>query len=305
MIIKYGNFDVTKQVYKYLVKDKYIYIPCSDFLRVHIFGNNKYGVHKDISIDNVIYNTDVFIDENNTIFTNNVPENIRDMFLYAPFFINYNEKLLNIHNELKIDYGYLQQEYPEQIMSVRYLTGKEKILEIGGNIGRNSIVIGYILNKNNNNNLVSLETNTEDAKKLEYNRDLNKLDFYVENAALSKRKLIQKGWNTIPVDECNEEDKNKYVEVKTITWEELNKKYNIVFDTLILDCEGAFYYILQDMPEILDNIKLILVENDYFNNERKKYVDSVLIKNGFYLDYTNCHTENIIHDNFYEAWIRD
>lgn len=305
MIIKYGTVDVTKQVYKYLMKERCIYIPGNDYIRVHIFGDNKYGVHKNITIDDVIYNTDVFIDNDNTIFTNNVPENIRDIFLNTPFFINYNEKLLNIHKELKIEYGYLHQEYPEQIMSVRYLTGKEKILEIGGNIGRNSIIIGYILNKNNNNNLVSLETNTEDAKKLEYNRDLNKLDFYIENAALSKRKLLQKGWNTIPADECNEENKNKYIEVNTITWEELNKKYNIAFDTLILDCEGAFYYILQDMPEILDNIKLILVENDYFNDEHKKYVDSVLIKNGFYLDYTNCHSENIILDNFYEAWIRD
>ena len=30
------------------------------------------------------------------------------------------------------------------------------------------------------------------------------------------------------------------------------------FDTLILDCEGAFYNILKDMPEILDNINLII-----------------------------------------------
>ena len=38
-------------------------------------------------------------------------------------------------------------------MAVRYLTGNEKVLEFGGNIGRNSLVIAHILN----NNSVSLE----------------------------------------------------------------------------------------------------------------------------------------------------
>ena len=32
-----------------------------------------------------------------------------------------------------------------------------------------------------------------------------------------------------------------YKPVNTITLEELNNKYNIEFDTLVLDCEGAFY----------------------------------------------------------------
>jgi hypothetical protein len=73
--------------------------------------------------------------------------------------------------------------------------------------------------------------------------------------------------------------------VNTITLDQLNRKYNIQFDTLVLDCEGAFYYILMDMPEILDNIKLIIMENDYLNFSEKQYIDDVLIKNNFYRDY--------------------
>jgi hypothetical protein len=53
----------------------------------------------------------------------------------------------------------------------------------------------------------------------------------------------------------------------------LGKKYNIDFDTLVLDCEGAFYYILNDFPEILENIKTIFVENDYNDIEHKNFVD--------------------------------
>jgi len=41
-----------------------------------------------------------------------------------------------------------------------------------------------------------------------------------------------------------------------------------------------------DMPEILDNINLIIMENDYYVLEQKKYIDNILTKNNFYVDYT-------------------
>jgi hypothetical protein len=31
-------------------------------------------------------------------------------------------------------------------------------------------------------------------------------------------------------------------------------------NTLVLDCEGAFYWILKDMPDILNNIEKILMD---------------------------------------------
>jgi hypothetical protein len=93
-----------------------------------------------------------------------------------------------------------------------------------------------------------------------------------------------------------------YKEVNTITWEELNKKYNIQFDTLVLDCEGAFYNILMDMPEILDNIKLIIMENDYHNITKKEYVDEVLLKNNFHMSCSEGGGWGPCKDYFYEVW---
>lgn len=121
-------------------------------------------------------------------------------------------------------------------MAIRYLTGNEKVLEIGGNIGRNSLIIASILNNNNNNNFVTLESDGNISKQLIENRDLNNFNFYIESSALSKRKLIQKVWDTIPSDTLQE----GYNWINTITFHELKIKYNIDFDTLILDCEGAF-----------------------------------------------------------------
>jgi len=203
----------------------------------------------------------------------------------------------HIHSKLLIKYGSFQEELPEQIMTVQYLTGYEKILEIGGNIGRNSLVISYILG-NNAKNLVVLESDTDIYNQLKENRDLNNMTFYIENSALSQRPLIQKGWNTILSDIVLP----GYKPVNIITFDKLKQKYKIEFDTLVLDCEGAFYYILQDMPEILENIKLIIMENDYTDITHKKYVDNILTGNGFYLKYKKSGGWGPCYNNFFEVW---
>ena len=225
------------------------------------------------------------------MFTNIIENIIQNI---TQFYIN--EKIKNIHSKLILKYGSLNEELPEQKMVVRYLTGNEKVLEIGGNIGRNSLVIASILK--NNNNFVTLESDVNIANQLIENRELNHFNFHVENSALSNRKLIQKGWNTIPSETVNK----GYTQVKTITLDNLKTKYNIEFDTLVLDCEGAFYYILMDMPEILNNINLIIMENDYLDILKKNYIDEILIKNNFYTDYVESGGWGPCKNNFFEVW---
>lgn len=215
-------------------------------------------------------------------------------------------QLQKIHSNLKLKYGTFNDEFPEQLMAVKYLTGNEKILELGGNIGRNSLVMAYILKQKGNNSLVTFECDSGISEKLKENREINGMNFFIERSALSERKLIQRGWNTIASDVIIE----GYKRVNTITLNELNAKYNIVFDTLIIDCEGAFYYILKDMPDILNNIKLIITENDYRDIEHKNYIDEILKKNNFYVEYSEKGSQEAFdlkfpcYLNFYEVWKR-
>ena len=204
--------------------------------------------------------------------------------------------LEDLHSKLKLDFGTFKDEYPEQLMAFKYLKGPEKVLEIGGNIGRNTLIIASILD--NQKNLVSLESDTDISKQLEHNKQLNNMSFLIENAALSTKKLIQKGWDTIPSDVVLD----GYKSVNTITYSELLKKYNIEFDTLILDCEGAFYYILQDMPEVLNNINLIIMENDYHDINNKNYIDEVLKKSGFSVIHSEAGGWGPCSNNFFEVW---
>jgi hypothetical protein len=143
-----------------------------------------------------------------------------------------------------------------------------------------------------------LESSEPIFHKLKENRDLNGINFNIENSALSKRKLIQREWDTIPSDELLD----GYSEVNIISFDELQEKYSIVFDTLVLDCEGAFSYILMDMPEILDNINLVIMENDYLNISHKNYVDDMLVENNFKRVYAESGGWGCCYKNFYEVW---
>ena len=293
MRIYYGvinnNMEVTDICMKQ-IKNNIIIIPCDDTSRANIFTDPLFGVHKKIfiEINDMINDYDEYVQININVLTRQI-EIIDDNDI-----IN---KLSNIHSKLKINHGVLNDEIPEQRMAVRYLTGHEKVLEIGGNIGRNSLVIASIVN---NANMVTLECDPTIASQLTENRDLNNFNFHIERAALSNRKLIQMEWDTIPSDTLLD----GYKWVNTITWDELKNKYNIEFDTLVLDCEGAFYYILMDMPQILDNIHLIIMENDYRNVTHKQYVDEVLIKNNFKVNYVEQGGWEPCYNNFFEVWKR-
>lgn len=204
--------------------------------------------------------------------------------------------LYQIHSKLHFQHGSLSEEYPEQLMVARFLPEDAKVLELGGNIGRNTCVIASILS--NSRTLVSLETCTRDAEILKLNCRANNFEFQVENSALSRIPLIQSGWNTIPSNVVLP----GYFKVNTITFEELQKKYGIIFDTLVADCEGALYYILRYDPNVLKNIKLIIIENDFTNIEHFHFVQNVFKENGFSIAYNQSGGWPPCNAWFYQVW---
>lgn len=283
--IENNYIDVTDICLSRLMKNNIITIPSDDSNRANFFTDPLLGILKKIFIDNNGFTEyDAFTSIKINLLTNKI---------HTTNEINVMNKLISIQSKLQLNYGSFQEELPEQKMSVRYLTGNEKVLEIGGNIGRNSCIISSICN-----HLVTLETDFNIATQLSENKELNQLSFHIENSALSNRKLIQSGWQTIPSDTLSE----GYNWVNTITYGELITKYNIEFDTLVLDCEGAFYYILMDTPEILNNIQLIIMENDYNDISHKNYIDDILTKNNFYRDYVEGNGWGPCEHFFFEVW---
>lgn len=287
-----NKIDVTDIILKNWLSSNTIHIPNDDIVRFKTFNKDPaYGVVKSIFIltDD---NKETEIDSSTTV----------EIFLDTKQIIikkNVANKLSSIQNSLNLAYGHWNEEYPEQLLSVCHIEPDAKVLEIGGNIGRNSLIIASLLN--NQENLVVLETNKTFFEQLEFNRQINKYSFNTENAGLSNHKLIQRGWNTFTIDK-NDPTPDGFVEVNTISYKDLINKYKIKFDTLVLDCEGAFYYIVKDMPEILDNIKLVIIENDFNDPNHKHYVDKILQEHNLKPVVKMEGGWGHFKQNFYEVW---
>lgn len=268
-------------------------IPATDHQRCLLFTDPLYGTLKTVHIykDNKLWK---IVDHTETF---EIP-----IYASIPHSLAQASNLLtSIHRRVHF-YGNLDAELPEQFMICRFLPPTAKVLEIGTNIGRSSIVIASILE--DDSQFVTLETCETDAYHACVNRDANGKKFHIVNAALSLRPLYQSGMT------CYTEPKENAVSVRTCTLDDLHQQYNIVFDTLILDCEGAFYDILHDFPTILDNIRLIIIENDYNCNHKKSVVNDFFTKHNFSCVYrelldSSPHPEpRPCNDCFFEVWQR-
>jgi FkbM family methyltransferase len=290
-----NKIDISEKIKLNCVKDNIIFIPSGDNNRANLFGDPLPGILKSIFINEREFKDYSKIYINNVIYQiDEIPQNFK--------LLDNKYKWKKLKKQLKIKYGSFEDECPEQLMAIKFLTGSEKVLEIGANIGRNTLIIASLLN--DSSNLVTMETDINTFEQLNENKRLNNLNFFTENSALSSKKLIQKFENCGSY--CIQSDVllENYSFVNTMTLSQLKEKYPINFDTLVLDCEGAFYYILQDFPEILNGINLIIMENDYLNIVHKEYIDSVLKPNGFNVIYTEGNGWGPCKDYFYQVWKR-
>ncbi len=232
---------------------------------------------------------------------------------YSFYAINTNDekfsvlKLKEIHKKLKIKYGSFIQEFPEQVMACMFIKPDDVVLEIGGNIGRNSLIISELLD--DDSNLVTLESDPSIAQQLIENKDINNKNFVIIPRALSKKPLMQKGWVCVQCESDNLNDLNDFIKqgYKSIDIIDLSAIYDIYkknFTVLVVDCEGAFYYILQEFPEILDGIRVIIMENDYQNLDHKLYVNDILISKGFKTVYKREGGGGWAKSFFFETWSR-
>lgn len=225
------------------------------------------------------------------------------------------ERINFYHEQLICSGGYITHEWCEQSMVVDFMDADAKVLELGSNVGRNTLMISCVLN--DERNLVTLECNPFFVELLRNNRFANDFHFHIEPSALSYRRLIQskrhhqygnagEAWEAIPSETLEE----GYEWVSTITFEQLKDKYRLDFDTLVADCEGALFYILQDNPGMLKNMKTIILESDYRQAGQKPAVERVFTDFGFEKVYSLPLDTDVSElpqecvDSFWEVWKR-
>lgn len=310
--------NITTTVFEKCLKDNGIYIPASDDERREIVGYDPYpNIRKHILIIDHAGNESIYTSTKNVeirfdsltkqledaknpkVWWNAVGKYIEDPVERLAAL----QKRINLHH---FGHGGFEYEYPEQLMAMRHVKEDSRVLEIGGNIGRTAHIIHTIVN--NPHNHVIMECEPEMASKLRHNLDLNTYTgARIETRALSKTKLYKVGDYPRPLDAA--EVTADTIEMPSISYSELCRKYAVDFNVLVADCEGSLFYIFKEDPNMLDRIHTVIMENDYYDVDHKKMVDVILKMKGFKLVYQEKGVPwaswSCCYDYFYEVWKKD
>jgi FkbM family methyltransferase len=199
-----------------------------------------------------------------------------------------------------------KHERVEQSMNMRFLRGTESVLELGACIGRNSLVIASILNKHGGGQ-VSVEANPDIAKQLKESQLASGLRFNIVDRPLSRQRMIVRKW----VSQCigpKAKVPPGWREVPTITLQSLKNSTGVnSFDTLVIDCEGAFHGIMNEFPQVLKDVTKVLIENDSRDAGEAEAIHARLRQHGLVPIWSQRLDRHKIfpkRDVFWQCWVK-
>ena len=207
-----------------------------------------------------------------------------------------------VHSSVTLKHGSMLDELPEQEMAMAFLDGTERVLEIGGNVGRNSIVIDR-MQRGRGGSLVVLESDPDVAAQLTENKLANGCAFEVVVGALSKGPVYQEGWASVRADAP---PSSRHRPVPTVDIARLGASR--CFDALVADCEGALAQILDDYPELLDGVRTVVIENDFIDDTDKRRVHGLFASRGLSVVYQRGLFWGVRGEwipDFYQVWAKN
>lgn len=182
--------------------------------------------------------------------------------------------------EFKDQYGniidYLNIERDEQLQAENYLTSECVVLELGARYG----TVSCIINKKVGANMVVVEPDVRVQDALEKNMKANGCDFNIIKGVISRVPLeltqinSYDGYGATTV-------KSEVSSIPNFTLEKIESNYNLVFNTLVADCEGFLEQFLDENPKLYNQLSLILFEKDYPNKCNYEKIEHTLRANGF------------------------
>ena len=122
---------------------------------------------------------------------------------------------------------------------------------------------------------VVIEPSKNELNALIQNRDNNKFKFQIENSAISNSPLFSLYWGTYLHQVENS------VPVNTVLYDELLEKYKLNFNVLVIDNEGHFVNMLKAFPDILNGIRLLIIEHDFNSQSDVNYFYRKMRSNHF------------------------
>lgn len=171
----------------------------------------------------------------------------------------------------------IKEEREEQYVANDYIQPNNIVLELGARYGVVSSVINNKLE--NPDKHVVLEPDKTVLTALRANKKTHKAKFKILNGIISEKlqSLEKDGYASKTV-----EVKNKKDAIKTYTIADIEKKYNLNFDTLIADCEGCLCDFFEENKEFVEKqLKNVMYEADVPNNCDYKKIAFILKSAGF------------------------
>jgi FkbM family methyltransferase len=146
-------------------------------------------------------------------------------------------------------------ELPERQLILKHLPPDSRVLELGGCIGVVSCLTNSLLTDPHAH--VVVEANPFLIPFLERNRDANGAKFSVENCVVSR---ATEAILSLAADMDSSKLGDQGVTVPGRCCEDIEALYQLSFDTLIMDIEGAESEFIRDNIVLLKNMKLIVIE---------------------------------------------
>lgn len=185
-------------------------------------------------------------------------------------------------------------EKSEQMLIRTFLQPDAAVLELGACLGIISCVTNSIL-KNPQKHVV-LEANPALIPWLTKNRN-NNAQFSIENCIISRKKKNPFFFHGKILDSSADRHSENSINVEGKTVRDIEKKYRINFDTLIMDIEGGELNFLRENGSFLKQLKLVILElhafEGFLTHAEVLECEEILVKNKF---------EKIMTDDICHAW---
>ena len=146
-------------------------------------------------------------------------------------------------------------ERVEQLDALRFIRADHRVLELGGCYGLVSCVINHRLEDQSKHVVVEPAMQVIDA--LQWNRETHLASFHVYNGVVALKSAVLRGEGLGRWTESADDGP-----VPHLTVEAIEECYEVDFNCLVADCEGALQLFVQDFPDFFDKVDTFLYERD-------------------------------------------
>lgn len=145
----------------------------------------------------------------------------------------------------------------EQCFCEMFIKENDVVLELGARYGTSSCAINSKLK--NKSNQVSVEPDDSVWNALENNKKRNNCNFHIVKGFISNKKI---NLSNLESGYASRYELNNNSLIPCFTLNEIKKKYNLNFDVLVADCEGYLEEFFDQNPELYNDLRLLILEED-------------------------------------------